>query len=243
MKRGLRAGLPQYTYKQKNTAEKTLYRRLLFFGGLTLVLIAAIWFWGVTFVSVLGFLGTDSPDESDGIAFELPLRKPTLEDLPEFTNKEAITVAGSINPEVNLVLYVNGIESGETTADAGGNFSFANISLKEGLNLIKIVAKNTSGETQEITALATLDNKKPKLKITSPKNGQTFPKKTDSITVNGQAEPEAVVFVNLIQAIVDADGNFKYNLTLSPGVNNIEIKAADKAGNEEATKLSVTVEK
>ncbi|OGY26859.1 MAG: hypothetical protein A2Z11_01640 [Candidatus Woykebacteria bacterium RBG_16_43_9] len=243
MKHNIRTGIPQYTYRQKNTADKKIYRRLAVFGGLTVVLLLAIWFWGVTFVNILGLLGTNDSEEGNQPKFELPLRKPTFEDLPEFTNKETITITGSINAEMTLTLFVNGSQSGETTADAGGNFSFVNVSLKEGLNLIKVVATNSKEETKEETFLITLDKTKPQLAVTAPKSGQTFPKSTNSITVKGKTEPEATVFVNLIQATTDQDGNFSYVLTISPGENKIEVKSTDEAGNTEVEKLTITVEK
>lgn len=243
MKRNLRTQIPHYTYKQKNTPDKKIYRRLAIIGGLTMVLFLAIWFWGVTFINILGFLGTNESDDTTPLSFELPLRKPTIEELPEFTNKESITISGSSNAEVTLTLFVNGTKTGETTADAGGNFSFVNVALKEGLNLLKVVATNSKEETQEQTSLITLDKTKPELSITAPKNGETFPDDTKSITVKGKSEPDATVLVNLIQAITNADGSFSYVLTVTPGENKIEIKSTDQAGNVITEKLTIVIAK
>ncbi len=208
-----------------------------------MVLFLAIWFWGVTFINILGFLGTNESDDTTPLSFELPLRKPTIEELPEFTNKESITISGSSNAEVTLTLFVNGTKTGETTADTGGNFSFVNVALKEGLNLIKVVATNSKEETQEQTSLITLDKTKPELSITAPKNGQTFPDDTKSITVKGKSGPDATVLVNLIQAITNADGSFSYVLTVTPGENKIEIKSIDQAGNVITEKLTIVIAK
>ncbi len=243
MKRNLRTAIPHYTYKQKHTTDKKIYRRLAIIGGLTVVLILAIWFWGITFVSILGFLGADEADTSNQPGFELPLRKPTIEELPEFTKKESITISGSSNTEVTLTLFVNGSETGKTIADAGGNFSFVDVTLKEGLNLIKVIATNDEEETQEQTSLITLDKTKPELNITSPLEGQTFPKDTESITVNGKTEADATVLVNLIQSITNADGGFSNIISVKPGENKIEIKSTDQAGNVKTEKLTITVSK
>lgn len=208
-----------------------------------MVLFLAIWFWGVTFINILGFLGTNESDDTTPLSFELPLRKPTIEKLPEFTNKESITISGSSNAEVTLTLFVNGTKTGKTTADAGGNFSFVNVALKEGLNLLKVVATNSKEETQEQISLITLDKTKPELSITAPKNGETFPDDTKSITVKGKSEPDATVLINLIQAITNADGSFSYVLTVTPGENKIEIKSTDQAGNVITEKLTVVIAK
>ena len=117
-----------------------------------------------------------------------------------------------------------------------------NVALKEGLNLLKVVATNTKEETQEQTSLITLDKTKPDLNITSPKNGETFPDDTKSIIITGKSEPNATVLVNLIQAITNADGSFSYVLAVTPGDNKIEIKSTDQAGNVVTEKLTVIVE-
>lgn len=243
MKRNIRTGIPHYTYKQKHAPDKKIYRRLAIIGGLTVVLILAIWFWGVTFVSILGFLGNDEVDNNNQPGIELPLRIPTIEELPEFTKNESITISGSSNAEVALTLFVNGSETGKTTADAGGNFSFVDVALKEGLNLLKIVATNDDEETQEQTSLITLDKTKPDLSITTPKEGEIFPDDTESIVVKGKTESEATVLVNLIQAITNADGSFSHTISVSSGENKIEIKSTDQAGNVRTEKITVTVSK
>lgn len=243
MKRPVRAGVPAYTYKQDKTEEKTIRRRLFIVGGLTLVLILIIWFWGVTFVQIIGALGINETESDTVTTIEIPLQKPNLQDLPEFTNKEKITISGTTSPALNLTLLVNGTQVGKTLSDKNGSFSFINVQLKEDINLIKVIASKEGGETQETRALITLDKTKPQLIINSPVNGQTFPKETSSITIKGKSEADAIVMVNSIQAILDQDGNFSYTLSISSGENKIEITAADKAGNVSTEKLTVTVEK
>lgn len=204
-----------------------------------MILVLAIWFWGTTFINILGFLGTEEDTSDSNIGIELPLREPIIEDLPEFTSKENISLSGSVNPEVKLTLFVNGIQASETTSDVGGKFTFVNVSLKDGLNLVKIMAQR-SDETKEDTVLITLDKVKPKIVVSSPKIGETFDESVSSITIKGLAEPDATVFVNLIQATVDSNGNFTYQLSISPGENKIEVKAADQAGNTSIVKMTVT---
>ncbi|MEX0621710.1 MAG: Ig-like domain-containing protein [Candidatus Woykebacteria bacterium] len=242
MKRNIRGLIPHYTYKQKNVEEKTLYRRLLFIGGLTIVLLLALWYWGTTFINILGFLGTDKNDNSSNIAFELPLRKPTIEDLPGFTNKETISISGSVNAGIKVKLLVNGASSGETTSDAGGNFTFVDVSLKDGLNLIKIIATDAFGESKDEKVLITFDNTKPQLEVTTPKSNQSFPAGTKSISVKGKTEPDAIVLVNSVQAITDPEGGFSYVLQVKSGQNKINIQSTDEAGNIANIKLTVLVE-
>ena len=241
MRRLARSDVPQYTYRQGGHKEKTVYRRLAIIGAITVVLLLIIFFWGLTFVNVLGLLGTNKNTTSEGLKFQIPLQKPSFDSLPEFTNKETITITGNTSSGAQVVLIVNGTKVGKTITDTTGNFSFIDVVLKEGFNLIKLKASNDSGETQEQSAHITLDKTKPDLTITSPNDKQSFPKDTETTTVKGKAEPDSIVFVNSIQAILDQNGNFSHRVPVTAGENDIEIKAADEARNATITKLSVTV--
>lgn len=243
MKRSHRTGVPHYSYRQKDTESKTVYKRLAIISGLIIVLLVAIWFWGVTFINIIGALGSNEQEETTVTSLQIPLQKPAFNDLPEFTNNVTITISGSTSTGARLTLILNGTESGKTLADVSGKFSFVDVPLKEGRNLIKVIASDASGETQEQRALITLDKTKPKLDISSPSNGQKFPNTTQTITVKGSTEPNALVLVNSIQAIVNQNGDFSYTLSVSAGKSDIEVKATDEAGNSDVKKLTITVEK
>jgi hypothetical protein len=244
MKRDSRAGVPAYTYRQVNKEEKLIYRRLAIIGGLTLVLLLIVWFWGLTFIRIIGWLGTRNSQNNSSTQtdYEIPLQKPILYDLPEFTNQDKITISGSSSTDASITITVNGNEIGKTTADASGGFSFADVPLKAGTNLIKVTASNKTGQTAEEKALIILDKQPPDLQVSQPTDHQNLPKDTKNITIKGTAEAESTVFVNSIQAMTDQNGNFSYILDLSPGENKIEVKAVDKAGNNKIINLTVAVE-
>lgn len=242
MKRSARIGVPSYTYRQQKTEEKLIYRRLLLIGGMTIVLLIIVWFWGVTFIRIIGSLGSSINEGPEEPGITLPLFKPNLTNLPEYTNDAQITVSGTTSPDVKVTLTVNGAGVGETISDSSGSFSFVSVKLKEGLNLIKVTAVSNSGETLEERALITLDSKAPVLKVTTPTNNQSFPKDTKTIPVKGTSDPDATVFVNSIQTTLDRDGNFTYQFSPKAGQNKIEVSAKDKAGNTKTIKLTVIVE-
>ncbi|OGY26221.1 MAG: hypothetical protein A2Z24_01510 [Candidatus Woykebacteria bacterium RBG_16_44_10] len=244
MKRDVRVGVPQYTYRQSNKEEKVIRRRLAIIGGVTVVILLITWFWGLTFVRVIGWLGTRSSgsETAPPPEYEIPLQKPVLHDLPEFTNQDKLTVSGTTSAEANITLTVNGTEAGKTIADASGSFSFVNVPLKVGTNLLKVTVFNKSGESLSGSAIITLDKEPPNLQVSEPTNNQNFPKDTKQITVKGTAETESTVFVSSIQAMLDQNGSFSYSLDVSPGENKIEVKSVDKAGNSKIVNLTVTVE-
>lgn len=234
-----RAGLPTYNYNHLKNEEKHIYRRLVLFIGIATVILLIVWFWGITFIQIIGALGSRGDDGAKDTAFQAPLIKPVVSSLPEFTNKEMISVTGFTSSETMVTLFVNGNEIGTTTTNDSGNFTFGETALKEGLNFIKVIAKDDFGESEEEKVLITLDKKAPKLKITEPKDGQVI-KKTASVTIKGATEEGAKVLINSIQATLNGD-SFTYILGVSPGENEIEIKATDKAGNTEKVTLTITV--
>src|SRR4030066_1452683 len=108
MRRLARTDVPQYTYRQGRHKEKTVYRRLAVIGTITVVLLLIIFFWGLTFVNVLGLLGTNEDTTSNGLEFQIPLQKPSFDSLSEFTNKETITLPEKTSSGAQVVLIVNG---------------------------------------------------------------------------------------------------------------------------------------
>jgi len=62
-----------------------------------------------------------------------------------------------------------------------------------------------------------------------------------TIEVKGQTNPGAVVSVNEVVTIADANGNFDATVSLDEGPNTIEIIASDEAGNQASATLIVTL--
>lgn len=239
MKKTVRIEPPTYSYKQFGAEERKIYKRLFFLIGIVVITILILWFWGITFIQLIGGLNSDKSNNDLASGLDLPLLKPTLTMLPEFTNKERLTISGFSTTNAKVTLFLNGIQSGETTADSNGNFTFVDVSLKEGLNFIKIVA-SLDGETKEEKALVTLDRKPPTLKVNEPKDQDIVTNKS-FINVIGQTEPEAKVFVNSIQATTNGNGNFNFVVGTSTGENKIIVEAKDKAGNSEKVELTIIV--
>ena len=87
---------------------------------------------------------------------------------------------------------------------------------------------------------ATADVTAPFIEITSPIDGSVFAQKT--ITVAGVTEPGARVFAGSYEADVDADGNWRIVLVLSPGANRATFTAMDAAGNTSSAMVSAVYE-
>ena len=84
---------------------------------------------------------------------------------------------------------------------------------------------------------AEADKTAPELKILYPADGSHHDNKV--IVFEGVTEPGAEVFAGKYAAKVDARGNWRIELVLSPGANGAQFTATDKAGNTTYSKVTV----
>lgn len=210
-----------------------------------MVLLVIIWFWGTSFVNVLGLLSSDNSDSStNNSGYTLPLQKPDLSRIESPTNQDKINIEGTTTANAEVILLVNGNKVGEQKAEKG-SFKFTAVTLKEGINQVIVTAKDSTGAEETTRTSVVLDKTAPTLTVTAPANNASFPSSTKSVTVSGtSSDPEGVVFINSIQATIDPQtGNFSFNLPIGAGTIEIEIKAFDAAGNSVSQKRTVTVSK
>jgi len=66
----------------------------------------------------------------------------------------------------------------------------------------------------------------PKLEVTQPPADISTNQGT--IEIIGNTEPTAILTINTYNAYIDKDGNFKYEINLSEGVNTIEIQSKNR---------------
>ncbi len=78
------------------------------------------------------------------------------------------------------------------------------------------------------------------LQVLSPQDGAVV--NTAQVTVSGMATPGAVVTVNDDILIVGADGQFQDTVTLSEGLNLIEVVASNTSGSEASVELTIGYE-
>ena len=241
MKRSARKSVPHYTYRESSKkSEKLIYKRIGIVMLATVVITTLIWFWGTNFINLLGILAKPVEQLETGPTLTIPISKPSLKPLPEATNKNSISIDGTTTggEEVTLVGPTGTLT---TVSESDGTFSFAKVTLKSGLNLIKVSVLDSDGEKLEESFVIMFDNQPPQLEIFQPKDGQSFSKNTKNIEVSGKTEEEAEVFVNDLQAIVNPGGQFTFNYPVKAGTINIKIKATDKAGNKVETTITVVV--
>lgn len=223
--------------------EKRSIRQAVLFGGLTLILIAFLLFFGIPgLIKLAVFFGnirsTNQPIETQE---DLPPPPPHFKAVPEATNSSKISLAGYGQAGSTVKISLDNIEKKEVIVNTQGEFSVVNFSLKKGENKITAIAYDKSGKksrpSEEITIV--FDNQPPTLQIISPKDKDEFFDKDKEIKVEGETDTEASVDVNGRFVIVGANGNFQTTLELKEGENEIRVTTRDIAGNQTEKKLKV----
>lgn len=212
----------------------------------TAVIISAIYFLGVsglTHISDFWAIFTGEKTSTKGDTVAPP--PPTFAPASPYTKEQKVEVSGYAEPGSEVTLLLNDSEVGKIIAEAGGTFSFADVTLSEGKNTLVATATDKAGNQSQKSAelIITLDTEPPTLEVSKPQNNQTFNGEDKTIQIAGKTEAGATVRINSYQATVLADGTFEGTINASkPGEIKITIVATDKAGNEEKVELTVTYE-
>lgn len=169
------------------------------------------------------------------------LAPPVLNIPYEATNSGQIDIRGFAASGYKVRIYLD--DSLVTTADSkeDGSFTAKNISLSLGTNNIFGKTEDERGNESfpSKTIRLIYDNEKPPLQISAPADGQEFSGER-KIAISGNTEPSSNLAINGEQVILDADGKFSKQVTLSDGQNNFEIRSTDKARNFTQTQINVT---
>ncbi len=223
-----------YSRSTRRLAKKSR-RKLILSIVIILVLGYGAVFWILpTFIGGIGILnGAIHPiKKTDTSVADNPTLAPPQLSIPyEATNSSTINIKGySTGAKVEIFLDDQQVQTTDVQSD--GSFIASSIDLSLGTN--NIYGKSVDDKNQESLASKTIrilyDNTDPKLDISNPSDGASI-KSERKLNVTGQTDPDAYVFVNGSQAIVQQDGSFTYQISLSDGDNNINIKAQDQASN------------
>ncbi len=232
------------SYRKKNTSgEKELITRLVIMLVASVALLFGIFFLSVPVLSrLVTFWDIIAPpqdvrqDNSDTIAPPAPF----VADAPSAVNSKFINLQGYAEAGATVKLYLNSSEAASTIVDSNGDFEFKDIALYEGTNTLYVQAVDQAGNESEKSDTFTVvqDKEKPELTLEEPENG--FETSDARLEIKGTTEPNASVFVNQHQAVVQPNGNFVFNTLLNEGENTLIIEAVDRAGNKTVQELTVT---
>lgn len=170
---------------------------------------------------------------------------PTLNPLPDATNKDKIEISGfTTSSGVSVVLYINGKKKDTAKSNNDNVFIFKDIILDKGENEIKaksITDQKKQSDYSQVVNISYLD-KEPNLEIKEPTDGQKFKKDQSPIRISGTTDPGAKITVNDFWAITSDNGEFYYMYSLKDGGNNLKITSTDQAGNKTTKEININVE-
>jgi hypothetical protein len=224
--------------------EKELMAQLRKNVGLLLVAVAVIvvtlGFFGPKLGSIFLLFSKYRNDSGPGDIIPPPV--PIFSQAPKATNKEEITLNGITEPGATVKLFVNGPEKGKTTADNNGSFTFADIKISKGNNIIFAKATDENGNTSERSKILNIafDDEEPEIQIEEPKNGSTVRNLNKRVFVSGNVNEQAEVTINGRRAVFNPDNTFETWLGVNEGELEIVVQATDEAGNTTTEKIYVT---
>lgn len=176
--------------------------------------------------------------ERSGVPPQVPVLAATP---PEATSSGSLLLEGFASADSKVVFVLNAREAAQTRVNEEGAFSQA-IVLDEGDNELVIYGVNDQGqESLKTRSYAILfDLTPPPIELEYPQDGEVVEfRRNQTITIKGQTEPEARVFINDRFVWADQEGLFSANYHLSEGKNTIQLRAIDKALNESEKTIEV----
>lgn len=205
------------------------------------LLIYATIFWILPFfvggVGLIKNITGQTTQKAEAVADNANAAPPVLNIPFEATNSSSIDIPGYATPGSKVKLFLDDEEKEIVEVSDEGNFTFKNISLNLGTN--NIYAKTVDDKSKESLPSKTIrvifDNEKPKLEISEPEDGKSIQGER-KLKVAGKTEPQAKIYLNNSQVIVDSEGKFTTTISLNDGENIVTIKSQDSASN--STELS-----
>ena len=170
---------------------------------------------------------------------DAPVITSPAEDL--ITNESEITVEGTASPTTSVKLLNNGEEVSTVEVDNDGSFAIPS-EMTEGANeFVAVTMLNGTEVMQSEPVTVTLDTEAPELTIDNPKDGDKSNRET--VTVEGTVADANLDYVEVNgQRATVTDGNYSKRILLDEGANQIEVIAADLAGNSTVDSLTFNVD-
>lgn len=170
---------------------------------------------------------------------------PALDPLPAASNSGSLTITGTGQQGLTLVIYMNDNDTKELPVPKSGSFSAQLTGLKDGSYTISAKLVNDKGNTSDLSNIITTSIKKspPTLDITSPNDNTTINGDNNVVTISGKSDDNTSVTVNNHVIVLQSDNSFSYQYPLSDGDNKLSIQATDQAGNTTTVLRTVTYHK
>jgi len=186
-------------------------------------------------------IGNLNSQPANDTSDKTPPFPPILSPVATATNSATLKIEGYAEPQSTLKIFLNDNEAKKVLLGTDGTFSFSDITLSDGKNIIYTIAidgaNNESSPSEQL--IVTYKKGAPKLEVSEPTQNQEFDKNHQEITIKGTTDAGNDIRINDRFVPVKDDGAFSFSLKLNEGENTLVIVARDTAGNE--TKLESKV--
>lgn len=232
-----------YSYSAKRSLrqeEIAAYKRIALATVLIVALLVGGYFVGIPLIGQIGSSTSIVSHNPLGTADNIPPTSPHIDGQADTSRVRTIDVTGSAEGGSTVSISVNTRPQASVLADKNGAFR-AQITLSNGQNSITATAKDAVGNQSRVSSalLITYSAAPPKLLITSPDSDE-LTVAVSKVTVSGTTAAEATITINDRQVIVQPDGSFTSQYSLSDGLNTLTIISTDAAGNTTKVVRSVT---
>ena len=147
----------------------------------------------------------------------------------EYTNRDTITVVADLKESYSLLFMNNSTEVKESGIIDAGTHEFE-IPITEGVNQLLTYVVDDKHNMRSTPYTIVRDSIKPALTLSMEYDGAaTY---DDVAYIQGTIKDYDTFTINQVEPIVTGDGSFTAEYLLNVGVNVLEIKATDLAGNE-----------
>lgn len=171
---------------------------------------------------------------------------------PNYTsNTDTITISGTASDDLGVTEVTWSNSAGGTgTANGTTNWSYSNLKLQAGTNVITVTARDTSNNlsTDQITVTYNAnDTTAPQISITSPEDDGTFVATTNRVSISGASSDNVGVtrikYTNNGGPETNTQTRNPWyfnNISLQPGTNRIVVTAYDAANNQSSATIVVS---
>lgn len=172
-------------------------------------------------------------DGNHSVSIDVIINNPViLVDVPlnnSYLPSRTVTVSGRIIEDRSVEFFSMFLDGGnEIQLPKRKAFDFPLSFGSDGEHQLRLRTMNSDGKYGEVTIHFTIDTVFPDLSVTSPEDG-SYTNRT-IIDVEGTCEISSFLTIN-DEPVPHSDGSFSYSVFLNEGMNEIVVKAEDKAGN------------
>lgn len=155
----------------------------------------------------------------------------------EYTNRDVITVNAQLNDAYALKFLCNDAEVKTTNLMSKGEYTYE-IPITEGVNNLKTYVIDNKHNMRSTSYTIIRDSIRPALTLDMEYDGaSTY---DDIAYITGTIKDYDTFTINQVEPVVTGDGSFKAEYLLNDGINVLEIRATDVAGNETLYTAEIT---